>query len=1097
MSEGIWIKKSLVAAVAAGTLVLAGCNEETTEAVENSTSTEQSGNSGNYQSVNNPTGSITGLVTDTNGYPIEGATVYLGEQTATTNAGGQYYFSDVAVTRTVKNDNDQYAQALALTIVAPEGYLGATVTVMPQAQIFNGSEDENSVTNPVTTFVDGFNASAGTAVLPETVATVSGVLRDSESGEALSGVNVALDMLRTSQGADQEQDQDGVKTSYSTKSYIATTNSSGDFVFSGVPADAVLRLAANGYKVTQEVETSDEYNTVSLGQVLAEPVDSDDTIAPFVVSVAEVVDQTAARGILNDDTKSSFTIKFSEKLVQDAIDVNSIKVRNVTSADYLDHTAVLDGNELTITLDSALTEEQEGDELDVLLLKDDFIDTARPSNALGITDAGGDDSPVGFDENMTNAVGGSYVRLLLKAYKEANTDAVAVSLTDAQVQKDEQGVNDLEKIQEHSAFFDVDDDNVGIQQLNAADDDDDNSTPDAQERMQALLEKLAGKAGIQESTALNANTVGLSFEPTNASYYELDVLDSNGVSKFNGLAMVEIDNAEFDPAPNANRFVPASDLSADDKLYLVVQGVEPDDSVVVTPFDEFGYSGNSASVTLKDNVAPTTILQRSYRVPAESNNGEVVSKQYGGGGEQSATPVAEIGTPYLNVSPRMLSVVDGDSGGTDELGKDGLYSLKQLFDLNVVDPDTGKPHIDLLDRENDVAGVYDSKAYEKWTDQSGADYLGSRTIGVAFSEDVILDETQDPTYTGPEGASTTALLSDYAVNNDVMRRDNGDESDELDDGNGSTETVNLNDDLIQFSVDNVLSLANLDHNSTIDFSAVIEDKSGNVGGSHAAVVIGDAMPPMVKTAEYQGNKLVITFNEAISVDLDTNITLGSQTITLDNDTVDAFNDSTDKTVLEVLSSAWDGNLNRTEEFGIGQYKEDDPSDDDFSSDKHRHARLDFSNIEDVRGNKWDDYQDSTTEYFLHQPDFAVVDLTGNFSVNGANNGTSDGDDTVVVRFNASHPIDLTGWDSDDNGEITGDELDGKFSFDSGATATIDEDSSSRRVDVSNGGKTLVVTLKLTAPVESGDWVELATPWVSAWDSSEDHPANNSRVNFNF
>ncbi|MEP4546103.1 MAG: carboxypeptidase-like regulatory domain-containing protein [Saccharospirillum sp.] len=1095
MSEGIWIKKSLVAAVAAGTLVLVGCGEDDSNSSNSSTSNESS----QYVSVNNPRGSITGLVTDTNGMPIEGATVYLGNQSVVTNAGGQYYFSDVAVSQTVRNDNDSYAQALALTIVPPAQYLKASVTVKPQAQLFNGSEanaDTSEVTNPVTTFIDGFNASAGTAVLPEKMATVKGVLRSADSGEALAQVNLALDMISTASEVDQEQEQDGVVTSYGIESVTTTTTASGAFEFSNVPADAILKLAADGYAVDEDnnlANTSDEYTPFDMENVSASKVQSIDDISPWVKAVAEVVDQTATRGMLNDDVSTQFTIEFSETMAGIDAAGNSLLVRDVDGGAYLAHTASLNGKVLTVTLDTPLVA---GNEIDVLLLRDDFRDTALPSNSVGTELANGDNSPVGFDESLSTSVGSNYVRIKLKAYIEANQNAEAVDLndTDSQQNKDDYGFGSLLQLQEkNSAFLDVDDERVGIQQLNTADDNDSSNVADASERMEDLASAIAATVGYIDDTSVEANAAGIEFEATVADYYEMDVIGSNGLSKFNGLVNKRLVGATFDDGV-ANRFV--SDVVEGEPIYLVVQGVEPEDMITITPYDQFGYSGQTASVTLKDNVAPTTVLQNAYGVNADNNNGSVTSLQYGNGGEQSSTPLVDPGIPFLNITPRMLSVVDGTSDGTEELGVEGLLTLKPLFDLNLVNDiadsnDRGEYFIDELDFDaanisGSTPGIYDAVAYTAWMadvqDQNtGEPGARTRTIGVAMSENVEL------TGTDPVVDTLNAGLSNFVANSNVNIEDDGE----------STTA-----DLVQFDIDDVVTFGNTDHGSIIDFQASIQDATGNAGSSNAKVVVGDALPPMVESASYVGNELVINFNEAVAIDTTTQIVLGGQTITMDLDTVNAFNAQADQTTLRVLPSAWGEDLNRTATFTLAQYDEADATEGSFPSDLYRHARLDFSDVEDALGNSWNDFSIGNAaddnEFFFHQPDFAAIDQTGLFRVTGVDNGTTLNSDTISVQFTGTHPIDLSSWDGNNDGTIAQNEFEGRFTFTdaSGGTADINVADDTHSLVVSNGGRTLTFTFVLGGDnVEVNDNLIVNAAWESQWDASETSAPANSDVDF--
>jgi len=74
---------------------VSGCSSSNNQG---STSTSTTG--GITSQVNAPNGTVMGVVQDTNGDPIAGATAHLAGATATTKAGGQYIFTNVAVTST-------------------------------------------------------------------------------------------------------------------------------------------------------------------------------------------------------------------------------------------------------------------------------------------------------------------------------------------------------------------------------------------------------------------------------------------------------------------------------------------------------------------------------------------------------------------------------------------------------------------------------------------------------------------------------------------------------------------------------------------------------------------------------------------------------------------------------------------------------------------------------------------------------------------------------------------------------------------------------------------------------------------------------------
>jgi hypothetical protein len=85
-------------------------------------------------------------------------------------------------------------------------------------------------------------------------------------------------------------------------------------------------------------------------------------------------------------------------------------------------------------------------------------------------------------------------------------------------------------------------------------------------------------------------------------------------------------------------------------------------------------------------------------------------------------------------------------------------------------------------------------------------------------------------------------------------------------------------DLVQITVDDVLTLANDDHLGIMDFSAVVEDMAGNPA-DNARVVVTDLLPPFVVSAYWDGD-LVIEFNEPVDVCIDTTTGCTADFVTL-------------------------------------------------------------------------------------------------------------------------------------------------------------------------------------------------------------------------
>ncbi len=163
--NSVLYRKKLAQAIALTSIVgfgLAACSDgdrststdagdPSTTNVEGSTSTATTGPG--FDRVSDPTGSVTGLVQDTNGNPIEGASVYLAGQMASTDAGGVYFFQSVPAVLTTGMDDGlggAPAGVLLVSIVPPSSYLGATVTVTPFAQIDGSPNDSAGVDSECT-----------------------------------------------------------------------------------------------------------------------------------------------------------------------------------------------------------------------------------------------------------------------------------------------------------------------------------------------------------------------------------------------------------------------------------------------------------------------------------------------------------------------------------------------------------------------------------------------------------------------------------------------------------------------------------------------------------------------------------------------------------------------------------------------------------------------------------------------------------------------------------------------------------------------------------------------------------------------------------
>ena len=1029
----------LAAALFVSVFILAGCSgsDSDSDSGGDSGSDAQTGSglentssdgSGTSLSVRAPVGSITGHVQDTNGNPLEDASVYVAGQVTTTDAGGNYYFAEVQVTQTSKlGDGSGYAQALSITIVPPSGYLGATITVEPAAQIFEGDNDDGSgdgAAQDVTTFIDGFLASAGTASLPALTGTVTGWVRDNTTGEAIQSVSIGLDMLETEigGGVDQEQTQNGVSTSYQTLSYTATTGSDGSFSITNVPVDSILNYVFTNYTINSNtnVDTSDEVLAINDGEITVTLIESTDTDSPFVERVFGVLAQAAATGQLDDETTTAFVIEFSETMATGEVDANSINVRDVTDDLWLTVNSTAfstDGQRMTVTLSAAVTA---GNTFHINMLKADFMDTAESSTTTANHLATG--TGVGYDTDFSTTNGTDYLRLTMRAFEDA--DATATSPTPAQATVDTLGAeNNIAMVQAVStAFNDVDDDTAGIQQLNSADDDD-NLNNDAATRLSALTAALASTVSITGTTTVSTDVARITFTPTVAASYSWEMDDEDGtlvpgvVPDFRQGTTNVTDNGDGTGTFEAD--------TTGDTIEFVLDGVEPDYNITIIPYDEFGYPGTEASLDLVDNVPATTILQSSYAVPTDTDTGMVTSLEYGDGGEQSAGENLTVGTPYLNLTPRLLGEVDGTNDGPND-DADDLNTFVLLYEQNSTN--TGgtafsgaNPGDQFIDETNNI---YDAPS---WVAYLALANTFDKTIGVAFSEDVTL--AADPAYTGGGG---TITLSNFVAMNDVFREDDGDTP-----GNGGDPFV----DLVRFDVDNVYTMALEDNGAIMDFSGQITDNAGNASplAANPRVVIRDAIPPMIESAIYDGRNFTITFDKAVDLANDPDIILDADgaglTIALDD--TDNYALTSSDTVLTIDPAAWGGNTGMNAAGGIAAvfdlaaYDESDTTTAPTNG-QYGHTEVDYSEINNANEVDWDVYA-AAGDFNFENPTFAGINSTENFAVDITSGVTSGlGTATITVLYQLTHEFDMGAVDSDSSGNLDSAEIQGMFTWSGGA-----------------------------------------------------------------
>jgi len=1063
-----------------------------------------------------PKGSIQGIVQDTNGNPIKGARVYVGQRAVTTNDGGAYQIDNVAVSGlTVTQYGEYLGGEIRVVIVPPAGFLGATVSVEPSAIIDQGRSDQGTSEEAgiasTNRFIDGFTAVAGDAVLPvigENGATVQGVLRDEITGEGLANQAINLELMYVN-GSTHDASSDEI--SYSSISFPATTDENGNFTINGAPTDADLNFIVGGYTV-QDVETNaygeqgvitnDEVDVIHVGNVFVKEIESDDVIKPFVTSIEEVV-MDAGVAKLHDDVTNVLTVHFSERIQSEMIDGNSVVVRDVTVGEYLDVTVTKaeDARSITLTTASNLVA---GNEINIYLLKVDFQDLAEnllAEDSEVLQEANGDPKDdIDYDYTSVNS-NSDFLNLKVEVFYNLLQDAAVVSnLTQLKSDDSSQRLaNGPDGISDAFADTDMQYEANGVQQLNSAENfDNAGANPtDSDERLTKLLVALQKAGQLEDDGSIELNDDGtpvtdsasiafngvvetnvarVRFTPSNASSYRYSIM-RDGVAVTTN---IEIDTISSPDAATVNKSSDYSsnaddagygliatkegsefsDFAANDVAFLI-EKVLPGDVISIQSMDDFGNEGSSTSVLLADNVPVTTGVQDAYEEMDLSSTSTVFGQQYGNGAEL-ANPDAQalVGLPLLNVNAGMLAEQTNIVDSTPD--------LSDLYEANFADADNNN------DAYIAAAGkIYDKTAYAAWSEDM------SRTIAVSFTEDLAWTSanTTDATLTLDAPVDTaTAALSNWTIMNDIAV---------------ASDSHVVNVDLASLNVSDIFTLANTDGQAAkmIDFTGKIQDVAGNVAtaATNAKVVINDAMPPMVEMAVYNGSNLTITFNEAVMLNptgTTTVVTLGGAVIAMDEDAKAAHNAKVaDKHILVVPFST-DGvdgmtEVNRGGVFSLGEYNETGLA--SAASDAGDHASLDFSLVQDLFGNSW-----AMDKANMTIPTFAAYDNLGEIVASKPSpENLTDGAAAAVafeITYRFTHAININAMLSQVFGTInkdtviTGAQVESIMDL-TGAT-TIDTDNTT--ASISDDGTELTINLRTAAALSVGDSLDFTSNVPSLW-----------------
>lgn len=1046
--------KTKVALAVVLSLGLAACGDE-----EGSTSTSQStADASQPGSVNQQaSGSIQGVVLDTNGTPVVGATVTTAGMVATTDTSGSYKFDGVQVANVAGADANTGHEPFVIVIQSPEGYAStATVNVAPNAQIDADNTGTTGTTGiPLTTFIDGFLAQADTAVIPKMESTVEGVLRSSTTGEAVANAKVALDFKALS----TTLNNGGTNFTLSGETVYVMTDADGKFTFENVSNDSTFDLNVEGYDfITSGDQTTDdlavttaEQVTQWLGDISVVAHSTADSIAPFITSATGVFGQTTpvapattVYGMLNRGIDQTFTINFSEPVDAAAFNTSDVLVA-LSNASYLatdSITLAADGKSMTVVLSEAL---DEGDKISIFIPSADAMDVA--GNLFSTTDNDVAAYDVDYDSSITADSGkAGYIKVNLCIFIEPTTGGSGVA---TQVVDDEAGEDGgSSALADYSnAFVDSREDSGDsvVQQINGSDSAErlsvfraiqgndtttDNFTAVGGETSFTLTEAPVGilsftVAGADvQVTSINGKV--LTVPAVAAGAVVVEYVEANYVDTATR-ASIEFDGSAIATAANgvsgSDGTTALSSSASASKLYFDFDGVSHGSQEKIVYSDDLGIETKSETITFTDQAKPTTVIQDDYDLHGYNNSGTYTATvttsgqaQYGNGGETSHAGINDIpGNPTLYIQPRHLAQ-KGANGAAPVRGTE--------FDELVADMSnrlgSGESPAAAVGAESTLtrfapndpalsAPLYDADAFASWT--VGQD------IGVAFSE-VIALATTAPTYTGTE------TLTGFAAENSVSEDVDGNTNVILANPSGVTE---IEADLVLFTTSDVVDLANNDNGAILGFAGAVSDARGNVADteSNAQVVMLDAMPPMVTSAQWTGTDLVVTFNEAVTLSsttasnlqvwdpTDSTNTSAAIGVTTSNGTL-----STDaKTLTVALTTAQATSISGT--FADGNDNEFLYEDNSAASGEENHAVLAWDGVNDTNGNDWDQFNNAvdgtyTNRYEVRAPRFLMVNGVGTFTYSVATTGyiddnadgaDDDGDVSFTITF--THPINLT------------------------------------------------------------------------------------------
>ncbi|WP_157622856.1 hypothetical protein [Solimonas soli] len=1062
--KGLGRKLAIAAMAATFGLGIVACGDDTKN-------TENNG--GTVTPVTAPKGTVVGQIVDTNGNPINGATVYIADgaigsaaakaaaiksgaikpkASVSTNAAGQFTITNVVV-QSVANSGgsstgSEYNQPIQIFVDTPSGYLDATIAVYPQAQVVNDQPGGGTVsggqTNAPLVFIDGFTASTGTVKIPALTSKVVGTLRDSTTGAAVAGQTLTLDFL----GRDVSQFPNSTvaPVTYATSILTAVTQDDGSFTFTNVPDDSNLILGSELYFVEGfdddhkygPVSTATEgANTTVLGLIYTSPVATNDSIAPFVQKVDEVV-ANGGVGELASSFTDTFTIHFSEKLSAASTAVIKVTVANPGGTETIvSATPTLDlaTNTLTIKTASPIAANKT---IKIYISKENIEDVA--GNALVVATPAND--KVLFDSDSTD---NRDLILTLKTYNPPVTGLQPV--TPARILT---ATNTASQYYLSSDALTDTIENAGgadfpIEQLNA---------PESRLYLARLLDALEDGhlySGPFHFSDVHTDVARVKFTTNGASGYAFVLANDDGTFAAPSVTVitptvnvpssggVSLDEPLGDGTYPALYPVTAGKTGQD--IEIAIGNVEPGQTLKIVSLGDTGSApvvSESAVGTLPllDKIAPTVVPQLWQLAAAEAaaSQGEGGANGAGGNlvlGGENAKP----GTVIYPVTPQLYDVDDtiNDGYAGDELN--GSHELKGLSSADL--------------KSSFPAGTqYDATG--------AAAFLSSvhGTIAINVSEGL---------------ASTQPLLKTDAAATTVFSNPGQQGVDSQGNPVGiSTEFgPGLSFFVYKVDIDSAEKLqADARKKLSLDLTGVT-DLAGNAASAatKAKVQLRDFTPPVMTRAFFDGTYWVFQFNEPVKLNVG-QITLEDSGDVIDlalaaasavpadkraSYFVDGSGNTVDSIIVIPVGNPETAGIAAATALGGTAYGETSYATaaalrvggksltalaESNLAVKPKHGLVSYKTVQDkadnsdiggLTGNSWDSWE--ANGLGVHAPEFYAANILGPFTeslvsstVFTSGRVLAAGNTTFSVDLQFTHPLDLTAADTDVNGKLSGAEV---------------------------------------------------------------------------